>query len=780
MKNKKLLIACMIPLLMGLFGCNDKPDEPEPIEEDDFVVPSETPTPSGKTYDFYFDDEEAQEPEDKISISSKEDLLNFAQKVNEKNTEYVNAYVELTTDIVLEDKWTPIEGFKGQLNGKGHTISGLKIETKQIRQGLFSYVDGARIGCLTIAGDITAGDNSALLSGYTIGDCTFVSVTVEGTINASSNVGGLVGVMSSGSLKVVGCVNKAIINGSGFVGGLVGINSTYKINVSDSANYGLVTANGAYVGGIISMLTNSTSKTNDYNLVKCFNYGQIRGKSYIGGVCGFSSSQLISCGVGKDAKTYRALDDGQREEAKVVLSFAAPFCSSLCGAILRNVANNANGELIECQNSDGFAITGINDPAGCTRVMKYNYKDKEGVDHEQIMLFAATNKYAISTDGGHTFGEFTTISDKSTEICPIDKEASTDTGNTQPWVLPDGRIAIFYRSIRKTNSFSYGSLRMRISNNEGVFDKNDKPIVLIENYTSNTGTAGAFYEPYPILLDDGTIAIYISEDVHYTEEYDKNGVKIPALRKDLVCPGGSQDTVMLHLKIAEGATEVGEGKIEILEPELIFRGSNTNMFGHQNSRPGMTVLTQLHDGSYAMTLENSTEQHDPGYNLVVQITYSQDGRTWTAPRTIIRPNQKAGTTNGDNKMFKTCAPFCATLPDGRLVIVCATDEKYEGYYPNDDAHYKHEIAFVTKDRIGYDDTFTREDLIQVGNYVYNPNEYCVWASVACIDGQIYVSGLEGVNGLKDDGTVSSPTQWILLSTIYYKDLYNRLGLVELD
>ena len=166
MKNKKLLIACMIPLLMGLFGCNDKPDEPEPIEEDDFVVPSETPTPSGKTYDFYFDDEEAQEPEDKISISSKEDLLNFAQKVNEKNTEYVNAYVELTTDIVLEDKWTPIEGFKGQLNGKGHTISGLKIETKQIRQGLFSYVDGARIGCLTIAGDITAGDNSALLSGY--------------------------------------------------------------------------------------------------------------------------------------------------------------------------------------------------------------------------------------------------------------------------------------------------------------------------------------------------------------------------------------------------------------------------------------------------------------------------------------------------------------------------------------------------------------------------------------------------------------------------------------
>lgn len=767
MKRKKLFAIFLFPLLANLFACGNIQNKNS--DEEEFIIEGDTPTPSGKKYSF--DDVDVREKGKTISILNSEDLISFQQKVNAKDSEYINAYVELNADIDLKKDWIPIEGFKGQLNGNGHKITGLKIETSQIRQGLFSYLDGAKIGCLTLNGTIKAGDNSSLLSGYTIGDCTFIDVTVEGRLNSSSNVGGLIGIMSSGSSKIVGCINKAIIKGSGFVGGLVGINNTYKINVSDSANYGLVIANGAYAGGIISMLTNSTSTTNDYNLYKCFNYGEVRGKSYIGGVCGFSSAQLISCGVSPNAKSYQMLSDGNLLEAKVLLSFDKPFCSSLCGSIYRNVANNANGELIECQNSDGFAITGINNPAGCTRVIKFN---------DKIMLFAATNKYAISDDGGHTFGEFVTVSDKATEICPIDKEGSTDTGNTQPYVLPDGRIAMIYRSIRKTTSFSYSSLRMRISDHEGNFNRNDEPLILIQNYTSNTGTAGAFYEPYPILLDDGTIAIYISEDVHFSEEYDSNGVYIPRLREDLICSGGSQDTVMIRIKVNEDATEIKEGGVEILETKLIFRGSNTDMFGHANSRPGMTVLTQLHDGSYAMTLENSTEQHDPGYNLVTQITYSRDGLTWTAPRTIIRPNQKGGTTNGDNKLYKTCAPFCATLPDGRLVITCATDEEYEGYYPSDDAHYKHEIAFITKNKISYDDTFTREDLIQLGNYVYNTNEYCVWASVAVVDGRIYVSGLEGVNGIKDDGTITTPTQWILLSTIHYKELYDRLGISELS
>lgn len=766
--KKALLLALSLLPLPFVAGCGNVEAESEQKSEATSETLVDPSTPSGKTY--AFDDLDSREKGAAKIISSASDLLAFQQKVNQADQEYVNGYFELSNDIELSGEWTPVSGFKGQLNGNGHAIKGISISTEKNKRGFFASLDGAKIGCVTFEGNCVAGDTSALVAGYTIGECSFVGVTIEGSVKASNNVGGMVGALAGGSVKAVGCVNHAIVSGGSYLGGLIGANKSYKVNVSDSANCGSVIGKGSTIGGILGSLTHSISEVNDYSLVDCFNYGLVKGESYTGGVVGLSSARLIRCGAGKDAKVLGITAEGD-VEATTLTSFASPYCSVLSGNLLYNTSINEYGELIGCENQYGFSITGINDPAGCTRIIRY--KDK-------VMLFAATNKYAISEDGGATFGAFRTVSDKSTEICPIDGEKSTDTGNTQPWVLEDGRIIMMYRSIRVSSSFSYGSLRMRISDENGEFDSSDEPIMLIENYTENTGKAGAFYEPYPIVLDDGSLAVYISEDVHYSSEFDNGTYRIPKLKDDLICDGGSQDTVMIPLKIAPGATEVGPGKIEIGEPKLIFQGSNLAMFGHSNSRPGMTVVTQLHDGSYAMILENSTEMNNPGYNLVVQLTYSRDGLTWTAPRTIIRPHREGGSSNGIGKQYKTCAPFITTLPDGRIVVVCATDENYVGYYPNDDAHYKHEIAFLSRERVSYDQDLERDaDFIQLGNYVYSENEYCVWASVAQIDGYIYVSGLQGVNYVKKDGTLASPTDWILVSRIHYKTLYERLGLSEL-
>ena len=766
MKKLCALTICLLSTLV-LVGCKSKKKN----TDGDYVV-LDAATPSGKTY--AFDDVDPREKGQTISLGSEQDLITFGQKINNGESDYVNGYFELANDIELKTNWTPINGFKGQLNGNGHKISGIKINTDKTKRGFFSYIDGAKIGNITFSGEIKVGDTSALVSGYSLGKCTFVGVVTEGKIEATNNIGGLIGSISGGSVKAVGCVNRSIILGGSYIGGLIGANKTFKTNISDSSNCATVIGKGDTVGGIIGSLTHSTSEVNDYNLYECFNYGLVKGSTYAGGVVGLCCAQLIKCGAGSESKVYQITEDGD-VEAKTLTSFAQPYCSVLCGHLLYNTSINEYGELIECQNQYGFAITGINDPAGCTRIIKY--KDK-------IMIFAATNKYAVSDDGGHTFGAFTTVSSKATEICPIDGEASTDTGNTQPWVLEDGRIVIMYRSIRVSSSFSYGSLRMRISDENGVFNSGDAPIMVIENYTSNTGKAGAFYEPYPILLDaaTGSYAVYISEDVHYSEETPASSpYHINKLKDELICDGGSQDTVMIPLQIAHGATEVGPGKIEIGEPQRIFQGSDTNIFGHANSRPGMTVVTQLYDGSYAMILENSTEQHNPGYNLVVQITYSRDGLTWTVPKTIIRPHKEGGSQNGCGKLYKCCAPFIATLPDGRIVVVCATDEDYVGGYPTDDAHYKHEIGFISKGKVGYGADLERDnDFIQIGNYMYSENEYCVWASVAVIDGRIYISGLQGVNYYKKDGTLASPTDWILISSIYYKDLYRTLNISELN
>lgn len=767
--KKLVLISLFLVSSFLVTSCNgDNNDD----KKTDYVV-LDAKTPSGKNYSF--EEVDPREKGKSYTISNEEELIDFGNKINANDDDYLNGYFELSNDIKLTKEWTPAGGFKGQLNGNGHKISGIKVSSDKNKKGFFTYIDGAKIGNITFDGEINAKDTVGIVSGYSVGHSTFVGVIVEGKLNAANNIGGLVGSLSDGSVKAVGCVNRSIILGRSYVGGLIGANKTYKTNISDSSNCATVIGTGETIGGIIGSLTHSISEVNDYNLYECFNYGLVKGSGYVGGVVGLSSAQLIKCGVSSDAKVYQ-LNGDEEIEAVTLTSFNAPYCSVLSGNLLYNTAINEYGELIECQNQYGFAITGINDPAGCTRIIKF--KDK-------LALFAATNKYAFSEDGGHTFGAFTTVSNKQTELCPIDNGESTDTGNTQPWVLEDGRIMMIYRSIRVSTNFSYSSLRMRISDTDGIFNSSDEPIMLIQNYTENTGKAGAFYEPYPILLEDGSYAIYISEDVHYSDGFDgkiynDEHYYIPRLHNDLICAGNSQDTVMIPLKIAPLATEVGEGKIEVGEPVLIFQGSDTTMFGHTNSRPGMTVVTQLYDGSYAMTLENSTEQNNPGYDLVTQITYSRDGLTWTPPKTIIRPHQKGGSRNGNGKAFKCCAPFCTTLPDGRIVVVCATDEKYVGGFPNDDAHYKHEIAFVSKEKVGYGADLERDrDFIQLGNYMYSENEYCVWASVAQIDGRIYISGLEGVNYYKPDGTIASPTDWILISSINYLDLYKTLNITEL-
>ena len=765
MKKIKLLSVMLLSFTL-LIGCNKNNNEDKPKEEETNIVNPETP--SKKTYSF--EDVDPKEHTSTITINNEDDLINFQEKVNSDDETYKNGYIELGNDIELTKPWKPIANFAGQFNGKGHKISGLKAEDKISKFGLFSSINSAKIGCFSVKGDLNVADNSSFVVGFSVGECTILNVIVEGKMNGNSYLGGVVATVGDGSLKVVGCLNLATIEGKGSIGGILGANKTFKTNISDSANYGTVIGSGSTIGGVAASLTHSTSKTNDYNLYQCYNYGTVKGASYVGGVIGLSCCQLICCGVDAKAKTYCVTSEGE-EEVITLTSFAAPYCSSLCGGILFNKAINEYGELIECVNKDGFAVTGLNDPAGCTRIIKF--KDK-------VLLFSATNRMAVSTDGGHTFGLSTQISSKTTEICPIDGEASTDTGNTQPYVLPDGRIAMMYRAHRKATNFSYGSMRMRISDENGNFDSSDTPIVLLESFTTITGTPGAYWEPYPILLDDGTIAIYISCDLHYDDGYNKNGVVINKVPTEILAPGGSQNTIMIRMKVAPGATEVGEGKIEIAKPKLIFKGSDTSMFGHDNSRPGMTVLTPLYDGGWAMILEDSTEQKNPGYNMVVQLTYSMDGLTWTPPRTIIRPHHDGGSRNGDGSLYKCCAPFIATLPDGRLVIVCATDEMYEGYYPSDSSHYDQEIAFVTKNRIKYNDNISRdEDLIQVGNYTYNTNEYCVWASVAVIDGRIYVSGLQGVNYIKTDGTIGSPQDWMLISSIHYLDLYERLGISEI-
>ncbi len=176
-------------------------------------------------------------------------------------------------------EWTPIGNednpFKGSFDGQGHTISGLYFKDINAEEaGLFGDVNGTvsidNVGL--VDSYIKAGLYAGGLVGYAQG-----SLTINNSYNASSvnapgqTFGGLVGAASLGgsSLAISNSYNVGPLNGKGYGGGLVGFAN--ELVVTNSYNAGSIynSENGAFVGGITSLVNGATTITN------CFNYGVI-------------------------------------------------------------------------------------------------------------------------------------------------------------------------------------------------------------------------------------------------------------------------------------------------------------------------------------------------------------------------------------------------------------------------------------------------------------------------------------------------------------------------
>ena len=163
----------------------------------------------------------------------------------------------LMTEMTTGAGFTPISystgTFRGNFNGKGHTISNIYInaaEDDKKAKGLFGYAYDAYIGNLTITGEI----------------------------NSNWHTGGMIGEGYGSTIK--NCQNKANIVGYNKVGGIVGCDSA---TIKNCKNYGTIKLTGhdyanSGAGGIVG------SKSNKIDL--CENYGEIIGTPRTGGIIG--------------------------------------------------------------------------------------------------------------------------------------------------------------------------------------------------------------------------------------------------------------------------------------------------------------------------------------------------------------------------------------------------------------------------------------------------------------------------------------------------------------
>ena len=214
--------------------------------------------------------------EDPYLIANGAQLKRFAAIVNGTDGMARNtaACGKLTADILLNDTegwenwgstapahtWTPIGNswenqFTGTLDGDGHSVSGIYINSTANYQGLVGYLGSG--GAL---------QNLGVKASY---------------IKGVNSVGGLCG-RNDGT--VTNCYNAGSVTGDGYVGGLCGWNTG---NVTNCYNTGNVTGNDAYVGGVCGY--------NDGAVTNCYNTGNVTGNYYVGGVCGNSWGTVTNC-----------------------------------------------------------------------------------------------------------------------------------------------------------------------------------------------------------------------------------------------------------------------------------------------------------------------------------------------------------------------------------------------------------------------------------------------------------------------------------------------------
>ena len=208
------------------------------------------------------------------------------------------ACYKLANDIDMDynqGKWTPISNFTGSIDGDGHSLNNLHIDTNESGAGLFNTLGkGAKIKNLVMVKpviDINSSNyNAGILAATATGD-TITGVHVYDAIindasgNVNATVGGIIG-MASVYSEIQECsFNNGEINvpASTNVGGIAGDTRTSS-NVVASAVSGTITATSS-VGGMVG----TTGK--DSKVVDCHANVNINAKNSIGGIVGYSSSR---------------------------------------------------------------------------------------------------------------------------------------------------------------------------------------------------------------------------------------------------------------------------------------------------------------------------------------------------------------------------------------------------------------------------------------------------------------------------------------------------------
>lgn len=529
-----------------------------------------------------------------FTISTEAELRAFAKMANE-GKDFAGKTVKLTENIVLtEDQWIPIAAkattfFAGTFDGQGNTISGLTLTleaptTDVAFPGLFGKVSGriqnVILEDVNISSPQPNGGIASVLKDGTIDSCS-VSGQIQVTANKQGKFQGLAGgivamVQSSGTIQ--NCKNEADLSSQGgTVAGIAG--KVVETTITNCTNYGDIKGRN-YLGGIVGDLdgtvrgcknngtvtSNATAEeslnydiggiagraTVEAEVSDCINNGAVAAEhcNRVGGIVGY----LYAGSDVTNCKNTASVTGN--EGIGGVVGYTAPDAGA--------TANFDYGySIISCANSG--SVSGEKNVGGVVGIARGVASQNESMDGLALEVSSCTNEAAVSgtTNVGGIVGSNNAVSD--TEKYGI-KTATEVSGCINTGSVPEGAGAI----VGNNNDQGAAGTEAKA----GIVQNNFWPAELGENAVgSGAGSSGSessetvknnsSYKP------DGTLTTPVPD----TDGDGTIGNLGEAI--DKVIGGGDESNVPDMLKVTVTYRNGGHGTAPV--SETVTKGSKVTL-----------------------------------------------------------------------------------------------------------------------------------------------------------------------------------------------------------
>ena len=251
---------------------------------------------------------------DPYQINTAAELAYFAKSVNDGKW-YDGEYIILKNNINLNNQeWTPIgnhsNSFRGNFDGRNHTVTGMQISGELDRVGLFGECTkhnvNSAIKNITVKDSVICGINFV---GAIVGYAKEINIencrSIGNTINGKTDVGGICGKIGGYSVgKVSQCYNSSKVTGLGRTGGIAGMGGIAENCLNTGEIMIIDKAYQSACGGIFGIFDDTTTSA---TITACVNLGKVSGGESFGGIVGSTDSEstghISNCYYNMDAIT---------------------------------------------------------------------------------------------------------------------------------------------------------------------------------------------------------------------------------------------------------------------------------------------------------------------------------------------------------------------------------------------------------------------------------------------------------------------------------------------